>query len=254
MRRSFRIVVLGMCTLLLLACGSSSPRIEMDDVNVRNLCNIGVNGESEDRCDLAAPECPGSLFCWDPQDEQLVQGFCRECMDDNNCEAGEECDHGWCHATCSQHGDCGTNEMCVGGLCRHPYTTEFSFSNSGSGDLEIYKSQTTLKGESDACAYTEVVWSIGGDPVVLGTDESVMLRIYFLPPDVGMFRAVINIYSNDDALSPLPLLLCGESVEAKCMPSSEEDCAPCTAACTEENFTPILDSDPGCALNHGSAS
>ena len=192
-------------------------------------------------------------FCWDAEDpEYLSQGFCRECADDNNCAADESCDYGWCHANCTSHSDCALGEKCVGGSCRTPHFTDFSFSNSGSGDLEIYVSQTTLEGDAAACAFSDLVWSVAGDPIVLGPDESVLLRVYFMPPDTGDYHGIINIMSNDGSKPELPLYMCGQAVDAVCAPSTDTACRDC-AECTEEIFETVAGQDPGCSLNHSTS-
>ncbi len=250
-------LTLGLSALLFMsiACGSSGPVIEVDDVNVRNLCNFSVSGEDEERCNLdPLGTCTmGDQFCWDAEDpEYLSQGFCRECAADNNCAAGESCDHGWCHADCSAHGDCAAGEKCVGGSCRTPHFTDFSFSNSGSGDLEVYVSQTTLEGDAGACVFTDLVWSKPGDPIIVGPEDSVLLRVYFLPPDVGEFHGIINIMSNDSAMPSLPLFMCGQALESVCTRSVDAQCYDC-AECVESVFEPLMGQDPGCSLNHDSS-
>ncbi len=183
---------------LLAACGGG-PEIKVD-LNVRNLCQVAVSGESESRCTADANCSQG--FCWRPElptcnsdgdcpnsGEKCTgghcqkdcsedancstgmlctggicqkRGYCRECQTDGNCNNGFKCDYGHCHKICGQDGDCPVGVLCTAGVCRRPHTagTEINFCNTGSGTLEVYVSQTKLFGEQDACAFSRIEWAL----------------------------------------------------------------------------------------------
>ncbi|HOX45729.1 MAG TPA: hypothetical protein PK668_19165 [Myxococcota bacterium] len=237
--------------LALSACGGGGgPQLDIDDVNVRNLCNFGVQGEDEERCELAAPACGADAsICWDPELAGLtgfVRGFCRQCLDDNQCDPGLTCDHGWCHAACSQDADCGTGEACTESLCRKPHFTDFSFTNTGDKTLSIDALGTRLLGAADACAFSHFEWSLPGDTVVVEAGESVQLRVFFRAAGTGFFRGRIDVVSNSESNNPLPLLLCGQSVEAECAEGLGDQCAECLSNCAAEDFDSLPLTPPTC--------
>jgi hypothetical protein len=187
----------------LAACGGG-PEIKVD-LNVRNLCQRAVSGESETRC-VGNDQCSGG-FCWFlpaptcgsdndcPGDDNKCtgghceqdctsdatcpsgslcignlcqkRGYCRKCQTDGNCASGEKCDHGQCHKACLADGDCPSNTFCTAGFCRRPHTsgTEINFCNTGSGDLEIRVKETKLLGKADACAFKRIEWALVGGNV-----------------------------------------------------------------------------------------
>jgi hypothetical protein len=254
MRCNRRLLGLLACVtacLALAACGGGGPQLDIDDVNVRNLCNFGVQGEDEARCELAAPACgQDAPTCWDPELAGMtgfVRGFCRQCVDDNQCEVDLSCDHGWCHAACTQDSDCATGEGCTEGLCRKPRFTEFSFTNTGDKTLRIDTAATQLLGAADACAFSHFEWSLPGEVVEVGASESVQLRVYFRAEGTGFFRGRIDVVSNSESNNPLPLLLCGQSVEAECDQGLGDTCPECLSNCAEDDFANLPLTPPSCS-------
>ncbi len=171
-------------------------------------------------------------------------GYCRQCGRDGQCPTGV-CDHGWCRAECEADGDCDTGLLCTGGICRPPHATDFSFTNVGDRDLEIYPGQTVVRGDADAAVFCDLQWESDKDPIVLAPDDSAMLRVRFRPAELGAFRAWIDIHSNDKETPVLPLLMCGEAVAAECVVAYDGDCPPCPS-CTADDFAGYETKDPVC--------
>jgi len=250
------------CFLILLAgsfvaCssddGPNGPAIEVD-VNVKHLCGFAVINEAEDRCQEHG-DCPGGdLFCWDSGESYHTAGFCRECEDNNQCPSGTQCDHNWCHTPCtatSPDCDAYANWYCTGGFCRKPHDeqTTFGFCNDGNKDLEIYADQTRLYGPAGACVFSRWEWSPAGQATItLAPEECAFLNVKFTPEDVGVHRGFIEILSNSNEHATLPLLLCGEAVEAVCQAAVDNECPDC-ASCTADDFTSMMSAhnEPDCS-------
>ena len=239
--------------------GPDGPLIEIDISNVKHLCGFGVINATEDRCNDHG-ECD-SQYCWFSDQPHHTDGFCRQCANDGECPGGLECDHNWCHTPCSQTSDCGGEEnvFCTAGYCRkaHYEQSTFNFCNAGNRDLEVYISQTKLYGPAQACTFSRWEWVPEGlDTVTLAPDEcNLYLNIKFTPPDVGVSRGFIEILSNSievnpqgSVVNPLPLLLCGDAVEAICQVAIDDQCPDC-ASCTAEDFTTMMAerSEPDCS-------
>jgi len=224
--------------------------LDIDDVNVRNLCNLGVSGVDEARCELAAPTCgQDAPTCWDPSQAGLtgfVRGFCRQCAQDNQCDPGLTCDHGFCHPACSQDADCAAGQACTEGLCRRPHFTDFSFTNTGGKTLRIDTQATRLLGAADACAFERFEWSEAGEAIELGAGASAQLRVFFRPTGTGFFRGRIDVASNSGENNPLPLLLCGQAVEAECDAGLGDTCAECLSNCGADDFESLPLTPPSC--------
>ena len=193
-------------------------------------------GEVNVKC-VANGDVDGTKAC-------RVHGYCRQCASDGQCQSGI-CDNGWCHGTCAADGDCGLGELCTAGVCRPPHTADFSFTNVGDRDLEIYPGQTVVRGDADAIVFCDLEWDSADDPVVLAPDDSAMLRIRYRPADFGVARAWIDIYSNDNTLSPLPLVMCGEALPAECTIAYDGACPDCPS-CTDVDFQGYDTKDPVC--------
>ncbi|RLB55929.1 MAG: hypothetical protein DRI34_09880 [Deltaproteobacteria bacterium] len=205
-----KVVWLAGILLLSSSCGGGGAEISIG-LNLRDLCQRTISGESEQRC-VDDSVCAGG-YCWRPAatscsgdddcsgDDNLCvnghceqaceadancpegflctngkcqkRGYCRLCQTDGNCQAGQNCDHGWCHDVCSADADCANGMRCAGGVCRRPHIdgTDFNFCNTGSSDLEVYLDQTVLYGNDDACAFARFTWMPG--------DQSTVV----LPPD-----------------------------------------------------------------------
>ena len=220
------------------------PQIE-PDVNVRNLCNYGINGEMEDRC-KADSDCENPFFCkLFPQISET--GRCRSCQTDTNCPAGKKCDVGWCHKSCSASAECAKGEFCTKGFCRKPYmqSAQFTFCNVGDEVLEVNIGETKLYGQQDACVFSRFQWEPGDQPIVslVPKDCNLFLSIKFTPPTAGVFRGFLQIVSNSKKNNPLPLLLCANAIEADCVNEMDKSCPAC-ASCTYDNFAELIEQEP----------
>lgn len=253
MRALSCLVVFALVVPLGLAAGCGSddgPKIEVN-LNVRNLCNYGIIPvEAETRCDEDT-ECAADEYCWTPDDVgdfSYARGFCRKCEMDGNCDMGFGCDHRFCHKPCTTDTDCSdqAGTFCTGGFCREAHIdgTQFTISNSGNKDLEVYVDQTELFGNDDACVFNRLEWSPAGESTVtLAPDESLYLNVKFAPPETGSFRGFLEIHSNATNIDPLLILMCGQAVEAPCQESIDGPCPACTS-CTPDDFEQMLESHP----------
>jgi hypothetical protein len=259
MRTHALLVLVGSSVVLLGlgACGGKAgPVLDVDDVNVRNLCNKIVSGETEERCDLQNPACvnPAPLCLAPPAGLNSERGFCRQCESAAQCAVGLACDYGWCHQECAQDSDCTltAGTQCIEGFCRRPHFTDFAFSNTGDENVLIDLAASRLLGAADACAYSRIEWSIAdpdaiqGDVLRVKPSQGVHLRVYFRPTGTGFFRGRIDVVSNSETHNPLPLLLCGQSVDAACAPGLGDTCPDCVSNCTEADFRDLPLSPPTC--------
>jgi hypothetical protein len=231
-----------------IGCGSTEdgPRF-LVDLNLRDLCNYNVSVETESRC-MVDDDCSGqNQFCWFSTEAHFKdkKGFCRECEDDGACDMGLKCDHGWCHMLCTADVDCDATEFCTGSFCRKPHKgIEFSFSNRGNKDLDVYLDQVTLHGNDEACVFSRFEWApAGGTATLAPGDFSLYLNVKFTPKDVGEFRGFIKIPNNSIDFSPMLIFMCGQAVESVCSVSADDTCPEC-ASCLQEDFTAILESEP----------
>lgn len=178
----------------------------------------------------------GCVFNGDGTKACRGHGFCRQCSADGECDVGLSCDNGWCRAQCSTDADCDPGLFCTGGLCRPTHTTEFSFTNVGDRDLEIYSDQTIVRGDADAAVFCDLEWDSADATIVVAPDANAFLQVRFRAPEVGEYRAWIEVVSSDDTLSPLPLLLCAGAVAETCAVAYDGDCPDCPS-CGEADFT-----------------
>ncbi len=178
-----------------------------------------------------------------------IRGHCRQCQSDGNCPvATEGCDHGWCHTICTSHADCDSAMRCSAGFCRKPIVADINFCNYGNKDLVVDLDQTKLFGNADACAFGEWAWGDESTNTFSPDDCSMNLRVFFAPPDVGDYYALIEVYSNATNFSPLWLTFHGQAVEAECNEDLDAACLPvCTSG--EADFQPLLDDHPEPSCN-----
>jgi hypothetical protein len=243
------------CAMVFLAVGCGETEhgpIIFVDANTRNIYNMSISGETEGRCQETCPS--NAPHCIKTTEEHINPdiGFCRQCENSTQCDLNLNCDHGWCHKSCTTTSDCEDGQFCTGGFCRKPsFSLDISFTNNGDRNLEIYTDKTEIHGHDDACAFGRLEWNRPenappGDTIQLEPNESAMLRIHFAPANTGNVRTILNILSNDKKLSPLPLLLCGQAVEFVCSDQSDGSCL--RVSCPSEDFPPALfSSNPDCS-------
>lgn len=251
---SFLVVfTLAVAPALVGGCGSEGgPKITVN-LNVRNLCNYGIIPvEAETRCNIGDDsDCAADEYCWEPDpvgDFSYTRGFCRTCETDANCDMGLSCDHRFCHKPCTTDADCTdqTGTYCTGGFCREAHIdgTQFTISNEGDKDLEVYVDQTELFGNDDACVFHRLEWSPEGQgTVTLAPDDSLYLNVKFTPPETGSFRGFFEIHSNASNIEPLQIFMCGQAVEAPCQESIDGPCPSCTS-CTFDDFEQLRENKP----------
>ncbi len=229
--------------------GSLGPQIDLE-INVRQLCNYGVIAKTETRCDNSEQCNVGGIvdrYCWLDVPGDYKKGFCRQCVDSQDCLAGYGCDHRWCHRTCNVSSECESNEYCTFGYCRKPHTqgTQIAFRNKGDRDLTVYVNETKLVGGDDACAFSRLEWNPAGqDVVTLGPgEEDLFLSVKYTPPDVGEYRAILEIHSNAVNHNPLLLMFCGQAKEVVCSLDIDGTCPEC-ASCTYDDFKDMIANPP----------
>ncbi len=214
-----------------------------DEVCYKNFCYLACETDADCEGLHGYPECfangdlEGTKAC-------RSHGYCRLCGHDGQCETGV-CDNGWCREECSADVDCDTGLRCTGGLCRPPHSTEFSLCNVGDRKLKIHAGETAVRGEADAVVFCDYEWSDAEDPIVVSPGDCAYLQVRFRPPEVGEYRAWIDVYSNDDTLNPLSLLLCGQAVAAECKESLDGECSKCIF-CSEDGFAGYADKEHVC--------
>jgi len=94
--------------------------------------------------------------------------------------------------------------------------------------------------------FCDLEWDSTEDPIVLAPEDCAMLRIRFRPTALGEFRAWVDIESNDDTLSPLPLLMCGQAVAEECSVAYDGTCSSCQDYCGEDDFAGYSSKAPVC--------
>jgi len=217
-------------------------------LNARVLFGRTVSGEPEDRCSDSS-QCSAGQFCqWLDAEPGEKSGYCREC-DDGGCEPGAVCDRGWCHATCTADTECGAGQRCTNGICRKPHRAEFVLCNTGGGELNVDADHAELLGGADACAFARWQWAGETGPGAVAPGACTALQILFTPPEPGLYRARLDLLTDDPGLARLPLMLCGEAVEAACDPRLDGQC-PDFMPCGEEQFTG-LGPAPACGQGGG---
>jgi hypothetical protein len=286
MRKAIFILGLTVCAGV-IGCGSEHAGITID-LGIRNLCGgeYGViSGEEEGRCSLcpdgytcsnnnvcikdqcASGVCtsgactpdnntcktsnPNIPLCWQSDNRNLREGFCRQCDQTHACSGGKTCDHGWCHAYCTDSSKCLANEFCTDNLCRKPNFVDATICNSGSRKLEIYTDKTEIHGYADACAFARLQWEATGT-IILQKGECTSLRINFTPLIVGNdYRAYVIIHSNDPAKNTFPLFLCGKGSETKCADKTDVGCGDLCPSCKLEDFSAeLVAATPTCDVNN----
>ncbi len=104
-------------------CGDSKVFCASDEECGLKVCT--VDSKCGLTCDMLEPLCPTGQICADSECIDDPAPVSPECVFSSHCDAGQVCINAYCHATCTDHAECGYGEFCDLGVCKADYRPEF---------------------------------------------------------------------------------------------------------------------------------